>query len=834
MKESLSGAQGAQNASFSPLRLLAAIVVSSVCLTGLSAQGNSANSPGKESERAAQVRALNNSALQLHGQLQENDSKAASIRGQAGRILAQRAAALQALIQDDAHAALAFAFSPELLADLAEKFPTSTSSLESHVTLSGTVEHWVKDSAGRSTARDSWFLDAGGTRLNLYFSTSQRPDPRTSPVVTIEGVQIGPHVAVSKVSATRATGSFLTNFQLPNLPIVERKVLFAVLLAGFLLVVTSKLRQASTLRRCGVIATALVFLAGNPGLTSAQSRCNTLGVQKTLVLLGLPSGSAPPVTPQQVQDIFFDTTSGHSLNGYWQESSFGQTSAAGDVYGWYTSPNSFTCDTVGQLFQETIGAAAAAGYNVQSYTRIFFVFPDFSPSCGFSGFSQVGCYNVAIPSGSVYASTSYIIANELVSRDQGVGLVAHEGGHQLGLMHAQSLSYGTQPLGAVGASGTIAEYGDWFSVMGSATLGLYSAQHRAETLGWMSNGVNYQTVSNAGTFTLQPLEANPSGLQALKVQRGTGNPDWLWLEYRQPLGNYDTSFSGPFNEVFSGALIHYEDAGTGARTRVLDFTPGDGSWYNPALAAGQSWTDPYTNISLSIPNASSSALTVSVNYGTVPCTSSAPTVTVSPLNPSIYPGQTASYAVSITNNDSTACAPSTVGVSSTEPSGWNTSLSSTTLNLGPGQSGTVTLGKGAPNGTPTGTYAVNLTASNSSSSTTDIANATVVTPPSASATLSVSGTTFTSRQSVTLSADVISGSSTVKGASVTFTIAKADGSSLTKTVLTNRSGVASWSYRIAQSDPRGTWVVSGQASVPATGSAAAQSIGTNTASFLVQ
>src|SRR5689334_23068149 len=126
------GAQGAKEVRLFPLRLLTAIFVSSLLLSGASAQGNSAL---HESQRATQVRALNNSVLQLHEKVQENAARGGAVHGQAATVLAQRAAALQTLMQEDAHAALTFAFSPELLADLAEKFPSSAASLESHVTL---------------------------------------------------------------------------------------------------------------------------------------------------------------------------------------------------------------------------------------------------------------------------------------------------------------------------------------------------------------------------------------------------------------------------------------------------------------------------------------------------------------------------------------------------------------------------------------------------------------------------------------------------------------------------------------------------------------------------
>src|SRR5262249_46908450 len=208
MSESELGAQGAKEV-FHSVRLLAAIFVSSICLSGISAQGNSANTHGKESVRAAQMRALNNSVLQLHGQMKENASSAAAIRGQAATVLAQRAAALQTLMQEDPHAAVTFAFAPDLLADLAEKFPGSAASLEAHVTLSGIVEHWIADSADMKSSKESWFLNAADSQLELHFATPQRPGAKSGPVVTIEGVQLGSQVAVTRLSSTPRSSFFV-------------------------------------------------------------------------------------------------------------------------------------------------------------------------------------------------------------------------------------------------------------------------------------------------------------------------------------------------------------------------------------------------------------------------------------------------------------------------------------------------------------------------------------------------------------------------------------------------------------------------------------------------
>src|SRR5258708_28354263 len=202
------GRQGFKNLPVCASSSSTAIVCLLLTSSSAFAQGRGTNSSAShDSERAAQVRTLNNNVLQLHGQMQENASGATGIRGLAAMVLAQRAAALEALIQEDPHAALTFAFSPELLADLAAKFPDSTSTLESHVTASGSVEHWIADSADMKSSRESWYLNVGGGRLSLYFATPQRRGPNATAPVTIEGVQVGASVAVSKIVDTPVGGA---------------------------------------------------------------------------------------------------------------------------------------------------------------------------------------------------------------------------------------------------------------------------------------------------------------------------------------------------------------------------------------------------------------------------------------------------------------------------------------------------------------------------------------------------------------------------------------------------------------------------------------------------
>src|SRR5262249_41478185 len=157
------------------------------------------------------------------------------------------------------------------------------------------------------------------------------------------------------------------------------------------------------------------------------------------------------------------------------------------------------------------------------------------------------------------------------------------------------------------------------------------------------------------------------------------------------------------------------------------------------------WSDPYTNLSLSVQSATSTGLTVNVSYGSTPCTQANPTVASSPFDPSTNPGNSAEYNVSITNNDSAGCSASTFHLGSTLPSSWPTSFSSSSVSLSPGETGSVTMTKTVPSATGPGTYAVNVSATNAGTNAylgNSNANVTVISAPSTTVSLSIPATSY--------------------------------------------------------------------------------------------
>jgi hypothetical protein len=354
---------------------------------------------------------------------------------------------------------------------------------------------------------------------------------------------------------------------------------------------------------------------------ASPGACPATGEQKSAVILAsFPSKALlSSVTPALVRASFFGP--GRTLDTFLRESSFGQTWITGDVLGPYVLDADYFDQPL--AVRDAALRAAAPYTDLTQYSRIFVVAPQGQTGMESGGMALLGCGPIPSPQGSLNASSIWLGAESMVGQNDIADIASHELGHGFGLEHARLADYGSDPLGPAGQApapwDAIHEYGDSNSSMGRQSA-QWAAPQKA-LLGWLQTGANIQTVTTSGDFSLQPYELQGSS-QVLRVSRGGGG--WLWLEYRQPQGTFDATLPAP---VFAGVLVHYEDPALtatmsgvdqAAYTNLVNFHPAAAFASDPVLHAGETWHDPYGNVSLTVNSASAEALHVSVSYAPAP------------------------------------------------------------------------------------------------------------------------------------------------------------------------------------------------------------------------
>lgn len=521
--------------------------------------------------------------------------------------------------------------------------------------------------------------------------------------------------------------------------------------------------RARGLRTNGVLA----LTSGGGAQTLATALPNTFGLQKTLVILvNFASNPVQPYTLATAQSVVA-TTSDFDL-----ENSFGQTSLDATVVGWYTIDfTSATCDynTIASLADQ---AASAHGISVASYPRRVYAFPQFS-ACNWWGLGSVG----GNPS-RAWINGSFQLR-----------VLGHEMGHNLGLYHSHSLA-------CAAGSCTASEYGDTHDIMGSSA-GHYNAFQK-ERLGWLDYNVSppITTVTADGVYWAARYETQDADPKALKIFKGvdpsTGKNTYYYVEYRAGVG-FDSGLA-------SGVILHTATEGAGNTSNLwdLDQATATSDWI---LNVGQSYEDAAEGINITVLSIDATGASVSVTFGaggtpTPVCTNANPTVSVSPSTAWVV-GAMAAYNVTVTNNDSSACAASTFNLAASLPAGWSAAFGALAP-LAPGASGSASLTVSAAAGAADDYYNFSVTARNAAApSYAASASATEVCCSGALAVQAKTDKASYQRNTVvTITVNVRVGQTPGAGVSATVQIIQPSGASTTAVATTDANGNAVVKYKL--------------------------------------
>jgi len=352
-----------------------------------------------------------------------------------------------------------------------------------------------------------------------------------------------------------------------------------------------------------------------------------------VIMANFNNTAAPAFTTAQAQQVM--TSNSDSVANFFRETSYGQQLMNVTVTPVWLTMNLAKPATCGSADWRGISTAADAAakaysaiYDPASYNFVVYVFPPLS-ACGWSGLAYIGNPHRSWINGTGAFKTTTI---------------AHEMGHNYGLLHAASLRCAT----SIGGTCTSSEYGDPFGAMGNQRAMHYNAMQKAK-LAWIpSTSVKTHTTGSA-TYTLSPLEVGGATTYAVKISAASNRT--YWLEFRQPIG-FDSPLASfpnsgaqirvsyPFETLCAGCNSNSDD------TELLDMTPSTTPFTDSTLPVGQTFSDTTYGINVTVLAATASALTVQVGTGGA-APPPAPTATTTSLSATPNPS-TAGAAVTMT------------------------------------------------------------------------------------------------------------------------------------------------------------------------------------------
>jgi MYXO-CTERM domain-containing protein len=345
----------------------------------------------------------------------------------------------------------------------------------------------------------------------------------------------------------------------------------------------------------------------------------------TFALVLVDLGTGVDITAAQAQTALFAAgATDKSFANYYKEVSHGKYQLSGDVIGPFPYSMS-SCDTTGMY-------TAVEKMITGTYNHLIYYFK-MSSLCNWGGLGEEGSSVRPAKRTWMNGSLSCVV-------------LMQEPGHNLGLMHANTMKCGSSSFSTTPAqSCTITEYGSSMSTMGGGCR-QFNAYERWY-MQWLT-GCNGVRVPSEGTFNLVPLEndcSDGSAVQVLQVPfpktlavsdpqstNTTVNLNDYYVELRTSGGIFDSyssttsrgqgssvSFTGPTVFVYASDNVRIPttstrgSSGMSVWTELLNMSP-SGTTFTGLTMAGQSFVDPAGGPTITLQSISATGATVSVTY----------------------------------------------------------------------------------------------------------------------------------------------------------------------------------------------------------------------------